>query len=173
MKIWQTWKKSLAYNHFSTWPARCKWNINARNFAHLWRWHHSIWQIYNIEWILSHSYAFDILRQKHSSTVGPFSATCHIQHLPSVLWHCWFGIRKSIRPAKIEWWGVGVVICLKQGADCLHMVQSVPLHPRTPSSLASKSRLVLPFCYWLNQVILEKMPLNRCSSSSHYRPISH
>ena len=47
---------------------------------------------------------------------------------------------------KIEWWAVGVVICLERGADCLHMVQLMPLHPKTPSSLASfKSRLVLPF----------------------------
>jgi len=30
-----------------------------------------------------------------------------------------------------------VVICLKQGADCSHMVQLMPLHPKTPSSLAS------------------------------------
>ena len=29
--------------------------------------------------------------------------------LPSVLWHCWLGVRKSIRPIKIEWWGAGVV----------------------------------------------------------------
>ena len=28
---------------------------------------------------------------------------------------------------------VGVVICLEQGADCLHMVQLMPLHPTTPS----------------------------------------
>ena len=40
--------------------------------------------------------------------------------------------------------GVGVVICLEWGADCLHMVQLMSLHPRTASSLASfKSRLVL------------------------------
>jgi len=39
----------------------------------------------------------------------------------SVLWHCWLGVRKSIRPVNIDWWGVGVVICLEQGADCLHM----------------------------------------------------
>ena len=26
-----------------------------------------------------------------------------------------------------EWWGVGVVICLERGADCLHMVQLMPL----------------------------------------------
>jgi len=33
-----------------------------------------------------------------------------------------------------------------RGAGCLHMVQLMPLHPKTPSSLASfKSRLVLPF----------------------------
>ena len=39
-----------------------------------------------------------------------------------------------------------MVICLERGADCLHMVQLMPLLPKTPSSLASfKSRLVLPF----------------------------
>jgi len=47
--------------------------------------------------------------------------------MPSVLWRCWLGVRKSIRPAKIEWWGVGVVICLEWGADRLHMVQLTPL----------------------------------------------
>ena len=30
-----------------------------------------------------------------------------------------------------------MVICLEQGADCLHMVQLMPLHPKTASSLAS------------------------------------
>ena len=52
------------------------------------------------------------------------------------------------------------------GADCLHMVQLMPLHPRTPSSLASfKSRMILPFWYRLTQVVPEKRPLNVCSSS--------
>jgi len=51
-----------------------------------------------------------------------------------------------------------VVICLERGADRLHhMVQLMPLHPKTPSSLASfKSRPVLPFRYRLTQVVLEK-----------------
>jgi len=31
------------------------------------------------------------------------------------------GIKKSMWPVKIQWWGVGVVDCLEQG--CLHMVQ--------------------------------------------------
>ena len=58
-----------------------------------------------------------------------------------------------------------MVICLERGADCLHMVQLMPLHPKTPSSLASfKSRLVLPFWYQLTQVVVEKRPLNGYSS---------
>ena len=45
-----------------------------------------------------------------------------------------------------------MVICLEQGAD-LHMAQLMPL------PLASvKSRLVLPFWYWLTQVVLNKGP---------------
>jgi len=51
-----------------------------------------------------------------------------------------------------------VVICLQRGADCLHIVQLMPL----PPSLASfKSRLVLPFWYCLTQVVLEKSPIKR------------
>ena len=49
-----------------------------------------------------------------------------------------------------------MVICLEQVAD-LHMSQLMPL------SLASvKSRLVLPFWYWLTRVVPEKGPLNGC-----------
>jgi len=56
-----------------------------------------------------------------------------------------------------------MVICLERGADCLHIVQLMPLHPKTPSSLASyKSRLVLLFWYRLIEVVLEKRPLNGC-----------
>jgi len=47
--------------------------------------------------------------------------------VPSVLWHCWLGAIKSIQPVLFDWWGVNVVICLEQGADCLHMVQPMPL----------------------------------------------
>ena len=55
--------------------------------------------------------------------------------------------------------------CLERHADCLHMVQLMPLPSQTPSSLASfKSSPVLPFWYQLTQVVLEKRPLNWCSS---------
>jgi len=69
-----------------------------------------------------------------------------------------------IYPACKKLSDVGVVVCLQRGADCLHMVQLMPLHFKTPSSLASfKSRLVLPFWYQLSQVVLDKRPLNWCS----------
>ena len=92
--------------------------------------------------------------------------------LPSALRHCWLGARKSIWSVKIEWWGVGMVICRERGADCLHIVQLMPLQPKIPSSvhletqspLASvKSGLILPFWYRLTQVVLEKRPLNMCN----------
>ena len=68
---------------------------------------------------------------------GPFLHVAHSVvsvHFTFFLvhWHCWFGIRKSIWPVKIQLWGVGVVICLERDADCLHMVQLMPLHPKTP-----------------------------------------
>jgi len=54
-------------------------------------------------------------------------------------------------------------ICLERGADCLHTVQLMALHPQTPSSLISfKSRLVLLFLYLFTHVVLEKRPLNGC-----------
>ena len=55
--------------------------------------------------------------------------------LPSVLWHCWMSVRQSIWPVNVEWWGVGVVICLEWGADCLHMVQLMPLPSQNPHNL--------------------------------------
>jgi len=51
---------------------------------------------------------------------------------------------------KTEWWGVGVVICLGQGAD-LHMAQLIPLP--LAISCSSKSRLFLPFWYRLTRVV--------------------
>ena len=67
---------------------------------------------------------------------------------PSVLWRCWLGSRKGIRPVKTEWWGDGVVICLDRGAN-LHTTQLMPL-PLTVS------RLVLSFWYRLTWVVPKK-----------------
>jgi len=48
---------------------------------------------------------------------------------------------------------------MQQGAD-LHMAQLMPLPLTVFASV--KSRLALPFWYWLTWVVLEKGPLNVC-----------
>ena len=62
-----------------------------------------------------------------------------------------------------------MVICLEQGADCLHVVQMMPLYLKTPSSLASfKSRLKADFTFLVPAypACPGKEAVIRCSSSS-------
>ena len=60
-----------------------------------------------------------------------------------MLWHCWLRVRKSIRPVKIAWWGVSMVICLEWGQIVCIWSSWCHYHPKTPSSFVSfKSRLV-------------------------------
>ena len=49
-----------------------------------------------------------------------------LKTLYNLLWCCWLGGRKGIRPVKNEWRGAGMVVCLERGAD-LHMAQLMPL----------------------------------------------
>jgi len=57
--------------------------------------------------------------------------------------------------------GVGVLICLEQGAD-LHMAQLMPL--RSLSFASVKSRQIFPLCYWLTRVVPDKGLLDVCVS---------
>ena len=69
--------------------------------------------------------------------------------------------------ASITWMmRLSVVICLERGAACLHMVQLMPLSARnsTTSCLINTGFTFLVLAYTL--VVLEKRPLNGCSSSS-------
>ena len=89
----------------------------------------------------------------------------------SVLWRCWLGGRKGIRPVKTECLGAGLVICLERGAD-LHMAELMPL----PLTVSCSSKIQIGFtflvpaypgccccCYWLTRVVPEKGPLNGCT----------
>jgi len=69
------------------------------------------------------------LWQRQLSLYSNYTLTLQLITMPSVFWHCWFGIRKSIWPVKKVDLGTGVVICLQQGANDLHMVQLMPVPP--------------------------------------------
>ena len=63
--------------------------------------------------------------------------------LPSVLWCCWLGGRKGIRPVKkLEWCNTGMVICLERDAD-LHMAQLMPL----PLTVSCFSKIQIGFTF--------------------------
>ena len=64
--------------------------------------------------------------------------------IPSVLWHCWLGGRKGIRPVKIWMVGccAGVVICLERGAH-LHIAQLMPL----PLTVSCFSKIQIGFTF--------------------------
>ena len=79
--------------------------------------------------------------------------------LPSVLLRCWLGGRKGIRPVKTEWWVLAWLSVWSEVQTCI-WPSLCHCHSLSPASV--KSRLVLPFWYWLTRVVPEKGPLNEC-----------
>ena len=79
--------------------------------------------------------------------------------MPSVLWCCWLGSRKGIRPVKTEWWGTGIVICLERGAD-LHIAQLMPL----PLTVSCFSKIQIGFTFLVSAYLGSpgQGPLNGC-----------
>ena len=78
---------------------------------------------------------------------------CLLNYSPSVLWCCWLGDRKGIRPVKN--WVVGCWHGYLFGARSdLHMAQLMPL----PLTVSCFSKI----WYWLTRVVLDKGPLNGC-----------
>ena len=80
--------------------------------------------------------------------------------LPSVLLRCWLGGRKGIRPVKTEWWVLAWLSVWSEVQTCI-WPSLCHCHSLSPASV--KSRLVLPFWYWLTRVVPEKGPLNECT----------
>ena len=64
---------------------------------------HKLWRLLPPHFIFgnSHPVCYVMLYFRYSLLV----------YIPSVLWRCWLGSRKGIRPVKTEWWGAGLVVC--------------------------------------------------------------
>ena len=87
-----------------------------------------------------------------------------LQSVPSVLWHCWLGGRKVIRPVKVD----GVLAWLSVWNEVQTCIWPSWCHWHSLSLTSVKSRLVLPFWYRLTRVVPDKGPLNAsvCAISS-------
>ena len=83
-----------------------------------------------------------------------------VEILPSVLWRCWLGGRKGIRPVKKL--SGGVLAWLSVWSKVQTCIWPSWCHRHSLSLASVKSRLVLPFWYRPTQVVPDKGPLNGC-----------
>ena len=77
-----------------------------------------------------------------------------------MLWCCWLGGRKGIRPVKKQ--SGGVLVWLSVWSKMQTCIWPSWCHCHSLSLASVKSRLVLPFWYRLTWVVPEKGPLNVC-----------
>ena len=77
-----------------------------------------------------------------------------------MLWRCWLGGRKGIRPVKKL--SGGVLAWLSVWSEVQTCIWPSWCHCHSLSLASVKSRLVLPFWYRLTRVVPEKRPLNGC-----------
>ena len=80
--------------------------------------------------------------------------------VPPVLWCCWLGGRKGIQPVKNL--SGGMLAWLFVWSEVQTCMWPSWCHCHSLSLASVKSRLVLPFWYWLVWVVPEKGPLNGC-----------
>ena len=80
--------------------------------------------------------------------------------VPSVLWRCWLGSRKGIRP--VINWAVGCWCGYLSGCEVPTCIRPSWCHCHSLSLASVKSRLVLPFSYRPTRIVPEKWPLNGC-----------
>jgi len=76
-----------------------------------------------------------------------------------VLWRCWLGGRKGIRPVKI--WVLGLA-WLSVWSEMQTCIWPSWCHCHSLSLASVKSRLVLRFWYWLTWVVPDRGLLNGC-----------
>ena len=88
------------------------------------------------------------------------SITSYMKTSRLSLLRAWLGGRKSIRPVKN--WVAGCWLGYLSRARCRLAYGSADATVTHLSLASVKSWLVLPFWYWLTQVVPEKGPLNGC-----------
>ena len=81
-----------------------------------------------------------------------------LKYWPSVLWRCWLGGRKGIRPVKKL--SGGVLAWLSVWSEVQTCIWPSWCHCHSVSLASVKSRLVLPFWYRPTRAVLDKGPLN-------------
>jgi len=93
-----------------------------------------------------------------TNTTADNTLKCHTteNNVPSVLWRCWLGGRKGIRPVKN--WVVGCWRGYLSAARCRRAY--VPADAAV--SCFSNIQIGLPFWYRLTRVVRDKGPLNGC-----------
>jgi len=89
---------------------------------------------------------------------------------PSVLWRCWLGNRKGIRPVKKLSGGVLAWLSIWSEVQTCIWPRWCNCHSLSLASV--KSRLVLLFWYRLTWVVPEKGPLNGCVCVLYYAIIT-
>ena len=81
--------------------------------------------------------------------------------LPSLLWRCWLGGRKGIRPVKNSGAVLAWLSVWSEVQTCISLWPSW-CHCHSLSLASVKSRLVLFFWYRLTRVVPDKRPLKGC-----------
>ena len=85
-----------------------------------------------------------------------------IRIVPSVLWCCWLGGRKGIRPVKKLSGGMLVWLWLSVWSEVQTCILPSWCYCHSLSLASVKSRLVFPFWYRLTRVAPDKGTLNGC-----------
>ena len=144
-------------------------------------WNESVWQTDWIFWVANQStlhtralkvsspwhcavYCYVILQWSYVDLLRVifvhFYRVVILTSMPSVLWRCWLGGRKGIRPVKSS--SGGVLVWLSVRSEVETCIWPSWCHCHSLSLASVKSRLVLPFWYRLTWVVPQKGPLNGC-----------
>ena len=80
---------------------------------------------------------------------------------PSVLWRCWLGGRKGIRPVKTEWWVLAWLSVWSEVQTCI-WPSWCQCHSLSLPSVKSRLVYLSGRPYRFTRVVPEKRPLNGC-----------